>query len=50
MQAPRPLFNPVPRHGSRVFGKYRGIFHFSLFQSDTLAIFKINCRYEQHKN
>ena len=49
MQPARPFAYPVPGHGCRVFGKYRGAFHRALLQADAVTILEINRGYQQHR-
>jgi hypothetical protein len=43
VQAAPALFDPVPGHFGRVFGKDRGRIHLALFQAHAMAVFQINC-------
>ena len=39
---------PVPCHGTGVFGKHRGVVHFALLQANTVTVLEVDCRNEQH--
>ena len=48
MQAPRALGDPTARHLRRVFAKGGGLVHVALLEANTMTVFQINRRNEQH--
>ena len=40
--------HPLASHGDRIVRKHRIVFHAALPQTDTLAIFQVDSRYQKH--
>ena len=49
VQTPRALLDPMPGHGSGVLREYGGLIHVALFEANTLTVFKVDGRDEQHR-
>ena len=50
MQTCRAILDPATGDGHGIIGKNRIVFHAALPQSDTLAIFEVDSRYQKHGN
>ena len=48
MQATGAGVDPVARHGAGIFGKHRGVVHFTLLEANTLTVLEVDGGNEQH--
>jgi hypothetical protein len=48
VQASCAFVEPALGHGRGVFAKRSGLVHVALFEANTMAVFEINCRYQNH--
>jgi hypothetical protein len=48
MQALRAITDPLAGHSHGIVRKHRIVFHAALPQTDTLAIFQVDSRYQKH--
>jgi hypothetical protein len=48
VQTPCAFVEPALGHGRRVLTKSGGLVHVALFEANAMAVFEINCRYQNH--